>query len=333
MRLVITDTGRIWNTDNPFLEKYKEIVLVVCLYGRKITDKYECFVSPYTQVGMGIDKYGNEDQKFRALASVAGKLENELWYHDDIIFLTDNEPSTLYPYYVIKELNKGDNRLHLIAIPPLNFEGKTRITGYHSLMSDLSQLDSLLCYDINKKAEELKKRMDLISFLDLVRGEMGSLMPRFLNGIYHMREYPCYFDFASLSYIALRSGFESIDVFNRKKKVNKVDFPIKRKYMLMGIISPADYPDDDEDVKEEVERPVPRLDGKKVCNILREQRIKLAAANNIPFASAECPSIGPCAGTCRKCDEEADFLREEMRKIPEEKRIYPHFDPDWEVKI
>ena len=32
-------------------KKIKDIVLVVCLNGKEVTDKYECFVSPYKQVG------------------------------------------------------------------------------------------------------------------------------------------------------------------------------------------------------------------------------------------------------------------------------------------
>ena len=52
MRLVVTDIGLIWNHGNPILKKYKDIVLVVCLNGKKVTDAYECFVSPYKTVGM-----------------------------------------------------------------------------------------------------------------------------------------------------------------------------------------------------------------------------------------------------------------------------------------
>lgn len=55
MRIVVTDTGNIWNHENPFLEQFKDIVFVVCLNGKEVTDKYECFVSPYKQVGMGIN--------------------------------------------------------------------------------------------------------------------------------------------------------------------------------------------------------------------------------------------------------------------------------------
>ena len=74
-------------------------------------------------------------------------------------------------------------------------------------------------------------------------------------------------------------------------------------------------------------------DGKKICNILREQRLRLAEANGIPFSSEECPSIGPCAGTCEKCDREAVYLRLEMLRIPKEKRVFPQFDPAEEVLI
>ncbi|MDE7477082.1 MAG: membrane receptor RagA, partial [Lachnospiraceae bacterium] len=99
----------------------------------------------------------------------------------------------------------------------------------------------------------------------------------------------------------------------------------------MGAIRCPSYPEDTKYIKEEVERPAARLDGKKVCNILREQRIQLAKANHIPFRSEECPSIGPCAGTCDKCDMESEYLRKQLQKIPEEKRVYPQFDPAKEV--
>ena len=75
MRLIVTDSGNVWNHHNPILEKYKESVLVICLDGKKITDKYDCFVSPYKSVGMGIDWYGDEDQRLRALKSVSEELK------------------------------------------------------------------------------------------------------------------------------------------------------------------------------------------------------------------------------------------------------------------
>ena len=129
----------------------------------------------------------------------------------------------------------------------------------------------------------------------------------------------------------LDDGFKGLDL-SPKENVSEVDFDVRPSMSTLGMIVPPHYPVDVDEGGEEVEQLIPRLDGKKICNVLREQRIRLAEANNIPFFSAECPSIGPCAGTCAKCDEEVQFLTEEMGKIPIEKRKYPIFDPVEEVK-
>lgn len=342
MRILITDTGMIWNKDNPFLEKFKDILLVVCLDGKKATDKYNCFVSPYKAVGLGTDNFGIESGRFKALASVAKKLNSRLRYYEDIVFLADNEPSTLYPYYALKDINEYNN-LHLVAMPPLKFEINKKIKGFGELISDLSHLDSFLFYDINKKLDEFAKGKNLFEFLDFVKTDLGNMLPCILNGIYHINNYvnscekikkPCFFDFASMKYVSLKKGFYEIDITNVQKIISELDFPVELRLTTLGIlVDGPSFPNSDEYVKNRVERPVARLDGKKICNVLRNQRIKLAAVNNISFESEECPSIGPCAGTCEKCDREAEFLREAMQKIPREKRVYPEFDAASEVRL
>ena len=334
MRLVITDTGFIWNHNNPFLEKYKDIVLVVCLYGKAVTDKYECFVSPLTgdDIIMGMDKYGIEDRKFQVLASVGSKLNAELGYHDKIVFLTDNKPSTLYPYYVVKDLNEY-NSLHLVAMPPWKFESSSRRKEYREMLSDLSRLNSILYYDSDKIPEMLGYSTTLSEAYEYIAYDLGERMPQFLNGIHDMRAGSYFFDFASMEYIPLESGFDKIDISRRDKQAGDVKFPIVRKSGTLGMVRRPLYPEDSMHVKEEVERLPARLDGKEVCDVLRKQRIRLAEANNISFKSEECPSIGPCAGTCEKCDAESEYLRKQLQKIPEEKRIYPPFDPGEEEQV
>ena len=91
MRIVVTDSGLIWNHNNLFLKQFKDIVLVVCLEGKQVTEEYKCFVSPYQHVGMEIDEFGVESQRYKALESVASELKRELRYHDKIVFLTPKE--------------------------------------------------------------------------------------------------------------------------------------------------------------------------------------------------------------------------------------------------
>ena len=88
---------------------------------------------------------------------------------------------------------------------------------------------------------------------------------------------------------------------------------------------PPDYPGYNDIRKKEIERTHARTDGKEICNYLRQMRIELAKANGIKFRSEECPSLGPCAGTCAKCDQEAAYLRDKLARIPESKRVIPDF--------
>ena len=69
-----------------------------------------------------------------------------------------------------------------------------------------------------------------------------------------------------------------------------------------------------------------RSDGKVVCNTLREKRLELARINNITFKSDMCSNVEPCAGTCPKCEAEAEYLKAQLKKIPKEQIIYPKLD-------
>lgn len=336
MRIIITDTGYIWNHENPYLAQFKDIVLVVCLNGKKATDQYQCFVSPY-QAGTGREESDAEDARLQALSSVAEKLNSELGYHDNIIFLTDNNPSTLYPYHLLKGIVQY-NCMHLIAMPPWSFEGNKKIAAYNRMISDLTPLDSILYYDSRHVLSALGQQSTMSDAICYARDYLGGLMPKFMNGIYEMKSRPCFFDFASMAYVPLESGFEKINLRknlkNRKAEneiKEEIKFPVTRRFATLGVVRPSSYPQDTDRVKEEVERLSVRLDGKKVCNILREQRIRMAEANHIPFQSDECPSIGPCAGTCEKCDMESKYLRKQLQKIPENQRVYPKFDPAEEM--
>lgn len=112
MVIIVTDEGRYWNAETPVLEKYADSVVVVCLNGRKATDKYKCIISPYEQAGLGMDNNGILSRKFQALKSIEAELGNTYACHDNILFLADNEPQSLYPYLVLKD-GGVHNKFHL----------------------------------------------------------------------------------------------------------------------------------------------------------------------------------------------------------------------------
>ena len=49
--------------------------------------------------------------------------------------------------------------------------------------------------------------------------------------------------------------------------------------------------------------------GKKICKTLKEIRLQVARANDIPYEPTECNHKGDCLGTCPKCEEELNIRR------------------------
>ncbi len=334
MRIIITDAAFIWNHENPVLEQLKEIVLVVCLDGKRVSDQYECFISPCSlwKHGLGMDKFGIEDRRYKALESVADELNRALGYHDKILFLTDGNPESLYPFYAIKDRNVF-NRLHLCTMSPWKFESSRRKEAHRELLSDLSQLESILYINSNDYLDRSAQqgRVLMKDLMQQVSDDYAALLPRVINGIQDMKE-KSYFDLASGSYVPVVAGFDGIDLTKAEDEVSEINVPLCRQWSTMGYMAPQKYLKKDDRIREEVERVHARIDGKKICNYLRQLRIELARANKIEFFSEECPSVGACGGTCARCDQEAAYLRDRLADIPESERIIPVSKlTEWEV--
>lgn len=67
------------------------------------------------------------------------------------------------------------------------------------------------------------------------------------------------------------------------------------------------------------------MTGPEICKKLKQMREALAKANGLHYEPVDCPGDSLCAGTCSKCDAEMMDLHEQLRRIPEEKRVYPFF--------
>ncbi len=52
--------------------------------------------------------------------------------------------------------------------------------------------------------------------------------------------------------------------------------------------------------------------GKHICKTLKEIRLQVAKANDIPYAPTECKHKGDCAGTCPKCEHELRYIEEQL---------------------
>lgn len=325
MRIVITDSGYIWNHLSPALRSFQLNVLVICLNGKKVTDEYQCFVTDFNSEGfLGMDPHGIQSRKYLALKKKSIQLIEELRYHDEIVFLADFSPESLYPYSVVSQLNRF-NRLHLCTMSPWSFYGKQEIKAHQEMLTYLAAATSLFYMNSDVLLSEMKEQFRFPDLLKRATETYNDLLPKILYGIEHMKKGKFYFDFASTSYVPIKEGFHQIDLSLRSQDIPITKIKAHFTYATMGYVCFANYPDENSNTKDRVEELIPRLEGKKICDFLRKQRIRLANANHIEFSSEECPSLGPCGGTCQKCDDEANYLMAELEKVPEDQRIYPEF--------
>lgn len=330
MKIIITDVNQIWTPYLPALEPFADSVIVVCLNGEKVAYKYQCIVSPYKANWLGIIPYGMDSVKFHALRSVEDQLINEIGDHEDIVFLTDMEPEGLYPFLAVKDKNVR-NPIHLLSITPWGFESRRRKKAIKAMLSDLSSLTSVLLFEGDYFLWNVEKNTTRPELIHDTQMRCGDMLPGILDQIKERKWDKAFFDTRSMQYVPLKEG-EEVTYEYIEKMLNGI-FDVTISCTEPGLVPKTiDYPATDKETLDEVEAIVPRIDGKRICNYLRSLRLKLAEANQIPFESRECPSVGPCAGTCWKCDLESEYLRKEMGKIKPEKRVYPYEKlTSWEV--
>ena len=326
MLIIVTDEGRIWNHKNPALEPFADCVLVVCLNGEKVTDKYQCFVSPYHKDHMIVGQVDNCDtgEKFQALESVRHKLRYTHGYHEDILFLTDNAPQSLFPYLVLKDIEEY-NRLHLWCMSPWGFEARRVKDLYAQFFQGLSSLKSLLLLD-RDALKKLPRRSNRITDIFEVGDALCTeLLPTVVYDIgtqmgYHSNYY---FDLQARRYVEVDNSFEEIMTTG---PLSSEEIEAYRPFLeccTLGLLGYNDYPNSDEHTKNAVQKLYPRYNGKQVCEQLKQMRRQLVEANGINYIIADCPSTGPCAGTCPQCDKEITDIQHLILHIPENERIYP----------
>ena len=312
MKIIITDSGLFWNPWNPVLKKYKDLVTVVWLSGTNTNDEYNNFICPQKYFGLGMSM-GVGSIVYNNLESELDRLFQMIGVCEDVLFLTDNSIESLYPYLVIKN-NSCRVNLHLLASPAWYFEGEKKVQVHNELLSDLSKLKSVCYVDTTKYIYNRSKSME--DTLAQIGAYYDELLPILIEEIPKIEE-SSYFDLSSKKYIPLNNELDKQDIF-QKIKDNNIE--LKDKYVMEGEAPVRLFFDD------KIDRLAARIDGKEICDMLRDYRKQLAAMNNIEFSSEECSHVGPCAGTCDKCDEEAEYLRDELSKIPKEKQKLPRFE-------
>ena len=325
MLIVVTDEGRFWNHTTPILEKYANCVLVVCLNGKEVSTKYKCFVSPYNKtLGLGMLDVSMTGQKYAALETVASELSRKFGYHDDILFLTDNEPQSLFPYLATKRHTEFNN-IHLWTMSPWVFDTQKNQKDYWDLLYDLTDLQSLLFVDSSEILKQMDKSAHITDLYKTCSDYFENLLPSVVYEIGHkpFEFRKSYYDLSINRYVEIENSYEAITNISPISKEEVEQFVPHKMYSTLGLLVCDDEPSGCDSAKRFVNKIHPRINGKQICEQLKAMRKDLALANNIEYDPVDCPSTGPCAGTCVQCDKEIKELQQKLMQIPVEARCYP----------
>lgn len=76
------------------------------------------------------------------------------------MFLTDQEPQSLYPYLVLKD-DELYNYMHLWCISPWAFESRNRRNAFYELLQDINKLKTIHYVDANEYLNSIDRRTSL----------------------------------------------------------------------------------------------------------------------------------------------------------------------------
>ena len=332
MKLVVTDTGLCWNHKHPALKQYAKDVIVICINGEKVTDKYKCIVSPYKfENHLGLADVSILSDRFKKLQDIKDDILECIDEEEDCLFLTDQEPDSLFPYLLVKDEEYSYCRMHLWTMSPLILFPKRKKNAFYEALYDLRKPSSLLLFNTDAYLDEMcaafGRSLMITDFFDSCSNKMGELLPKVIFEIENnlKEKEQAFFDFSTNRYIEIHDSYDQILQASGFKR--EEDFIVPELIDdTMGFLRAVEYPDNDATTKDLVEQLYPRINGTKICRKLKEMRIALAKANGLFYEPVNCPADGPCAGTCPKCDEEICNLLAQIAHIPEEKRIYPFFE-------
>ena len=289
MKIIMMDTGEIWKPDMPALVPWSKQIVVA--------------------------EAGATEMEHKALQSLAKKLYFQARREKEVLFLADSNPLTLYPVLAMKRYCKNI-RMHLWVMEPLETASEEEQSLFHAMMQQMDHVQSIIYYNRDMYLQHEKSASNAREFWEKVREDFARYLPTVIERLPWAEDKEnYYFDFGMERYFLVESGYMEA-LYARKQQREAELRPEGQLYMVMGEQVPGRY-FDTSNSKEYAEQLVPRYDGKELCNMLCQMRQALAKANHINLHISECPSTGPCAGTCEKCDRELRILMSELADIPE----------------
>lgn len=182
MRIVVTDTCFVWKRYRHILEKFKDMLLVVFLEGKPETDEYKCLVCSQ-HIEDNVNLYSYSDVRMDLFPTLANGLNEILKDDEEIVFLTDYDLISLYPFISLSEGYK-DRKLHLCTIFPFKFDMR-QYNEYQRIIGELPKATSVLSIDSNKYLASISCENSLLDILKEIENQYISMVIELVDSKNH----------------------------------------------------------------------------------------------------------------------------------------------------
>lgn len=317
MKIIISSPNAFWNTDMECMKNIKkDIILLQFEKVQKIDSVYTIDVSVPVY---GLGQEPGKNRGGRHYVEVKKHLSEILQYigsGEDVLVLADINPQSVIIFDLLRTMTDGKNfKLHFWGIVPFHFEAKHRKTTYLDLLDGKGRVKSLHIKYADDFIATVDRRSTMSQVLEKIKHDLEIEFPVVLNAIGAFK--------SDLMYFYDNQSNRYVDVALSLEKNEKENFSDDLRVMMGDI--PVQY-DSFSEEKMLIEQQVGHINGKKICQKLRQLRIDFAKANEIPFESDECSYEGACAGTCEKCDSELTYLYNMVGSHPEKESVYPYLE-------
>ena len=312
--LLITDTGMYVNHNMSCLKEYEESLNVVKLEPttNDIKSNIKMVDASYDKAFMDLSKTGYDSWQYQCINNHAREIidlfaikTDEYTVYRDVIILGDLNIDALY---VMDVLQKSEYNADIHLILPLPFERTVKGTIQHELLNNLNKVKTLAIYDPYKLSIEKYGNIETENVEKIINEQTEYLLKRFFKLArkmqYQSPSTKYFFDFDKDSYVDTDSLYV-LDDYMITKTLGLLCDP----YNLYQDKEENDY------LISCMHTPVPRPDGKQICEKLRSIRKEFAKLNGIEYKFKECTYNGPCGGTCQACDNEAMELSKLAKKM------------------
>lgn len=300
MKIFITAETMLWKPESEALGPYRDDVIIVETSSHRCKDPHGMkVISSGKERVIRIGQSSLEYSDFEGLRNAVAEDESLFKEGEDLIVLADSDPASL----IILKVLQADERkkhIHLWATEPFGFEGKWRNINVAELLSDLMGVTSALIDRLNNKVMEVGQVGTPANLFDRAKAEYEKRLPNYLEKINELT-YSGFWpteDEGAFFYDLKKEQFVS----TRQDAYDWEEDHFGPSGIHMGMLLGPEYLITDGVSAEEITRPYPRNDGKKVCAKLRELRNEFARANGLDWEEEDCKYDGPCAGTCEHCD-------------------------------